>query len=204
EAQFVCYMEAEQKPGYYVVKSRDTGEILKFFSGYKGKYPPAIQGFSELPINMTFDWIMDRINSAELAVREGELPEYQCDEKERRYCRYRYLCFEEEIEKEAVEVTQTDVVAAAELYREGKIFEGMGKERVDQAKEIIHAYAKAQGVDNPFKVGGLSVKYRGQKQRTYIKEDLLKSLVSEELLEKVIGKTKAWDDVYIRVLKSDD
>ena len=199
EAQEICYLEAEGKPGYYLVKSRDTGELLKYFVPYKGQFPPELPGFSrELELSTNIDNILERIHLAEICVLDGVLPDYECSEKEGRYCKFRYLCSDEK-ETEVKDVILPDLLEAAELHREGKIFSAMAEERIEQAKLAFLNYAKT--VDPKFHVGGVSVSYRGMKTKEYIKSKLLKELVSKELLDKVTGQTSPYEDISIRILK---
>ena len=202
EAQEICYLEAEGKPGYYVVKSRDTGKLLKYFVPYKGHYPPELPGFTrELKLSMDIDSILERIHWAEICVQDNILPDYKCNEKESRYCNFRYLCSDVKEEEVAKEVNFPDLVEAAELYKEGKIFSDMAEERIEQAKAAFLNYAKT--VDAKFRVGGVSVSYAGQKQKSYVDEKKLRELVDKELLDKIYAKGKPYDSVYIRVLKEE-
>ena len=189
QAQVTCYAEALKLPILFVVKNRDTGEIIKT----RLDKPP-----------MLIDDILSKLNTVELYVRDGELPPEEFDEKRQacRWCHYRYLCTKPEPESEVKVEELPSLLEAAELYKEGKAFEELATERLDQAKSVFLTHSKTTNIDK-FKVGGVSVSYLGTRQRQYLDEAKLKELVSGDILKQVYKMGKPWDDLRVRILKEE-
>jgi len=200
EAQELCYLEAEGRPGYYIVKSRDTGELLRFKVPYRGYYPPNLYGFNrEVVPKRTFRDIIDKLNLAAVALQQGQLPDYECSDEEKRYCKFKYLCGEQlQLEPDVIELGLPSLLEAADMHIEGKMLETLASERIEMAKIVFLEHAKKQP---KFRVGGISVSYRGLKSKEYVKTSLLKQLVSKELLDKVVGQSNLFEDISIRILK---
>ena len=191
QAQITCYAEAAKfLPILLAVKCRDTGEIIKRFLDK----PP-----------MDFNVILDKLHEVELCVRDGVLPEVTFDEKsdQCRWCRFRYLCTKEEKEETpAKEVTSPTLLEAAELYKEGKQYERMAEERIDQAKNVFIGHAKEQGLEK-FRTGGLSISWLGERTKRFLSEKRLKELVDEKIIEQCYMESKVYPDLRIRLLKEE-
>jgi len=200
-AQEVCYLEAEQKPGVYAVLNRDTGKLNKYEVSHNGLN---LNLFPKLEFTTTFTDIISKLEKVELFVRDNELPPGS-DSESCRYCRYKFLCLkevkEEPVTSDIVEVTLPSLVEAAQLWKEGKQYERMAEERVEQVKQVFVTHAKAG--NDKFKVGGVSVSYRGQRSRKYLSETKLKELVDETILSKAYLEGKIFEDISIKPLKEE-
>jgi len=197
EAQEVCYVGVTERPGLYVVKNRDNGQMTLHTVPY-GEL--VIPGHKILPVHITFDDIVDKLNSVEISVRGGELPGCSTPENERRWCPFKYLCTQEVPEEKGVVVAQAELLEAADLWKEGNKMEREGKDKIEYATAVL----LAQGIMTPkYTVSGLSVSYGGQKTKKYVDVKTLRELVSEDLVKKVMKESKAYNDLKIREIKED-
>ena len=194
-SQIVVYMEAEKKPAFYVVKSRDTGEQLRFSVPYKGAAIPNMRVI-EAPVDL--DTIMTNLALCEIAVQEGVLPE--CSITPNQWCGFRYLHAGFEKPEVIPDVSTAELEEAAALYREGLSLRNMGEDRLEHAKQVLTDYAKKTP---KYKVGGVSVSYRGERTKDFISEDELKKLLTPEQLAQVHKQSKPYADITIRVVKED-
>lgn len=195
--QEACYLEAEKRPGLYVVKCRDTGEIRRFVVPYQGT---SLDGWDELPLLQPFDSVVTRLRQVEQHILAGAVPDYSYDDKSSqcRYCSYRYLCLEQQREIPGVELP--DLLEAAALWKEGKQLEAEAETKLEAAKLSFLTYAKEQGMEK-FRVGGVSVSYAGKKQRRYLDEAKLRELLPSGVLEQAYKLGKEWDSIIIRTLE---
>lgn len=185
QAQITCYEANTQLPILYVVKNRDNGELNKMIL----EKPP-----------IDFSQICDKLNLVELCVQDGVLPdaEYTEDSERCRWCKFPYLCIKPEKEVKVEELPS--LIEAAELFKEGKKYEEMSEERIEQAKHIFLSHAKENKLDK-YQVAGVSISYSGERQKSYIDEKKLKELVSEDIWKQVYKQSKPWDDIRIRILE---
>ena len=186
-----CYLEVENSPGIYIVKCRDTGEKLRFSIGVE------LKGFKLLPLSLTYDNVLDKLNQVELWVREKTLPPIEYNEKSEqcRWCKGRHiLCT---VQQRNTEVILPNLIEASELWKEGKRLSDEGEEKLELAKLAFLQHSKENKLDR-YSVGGLNVSYYGVRQRESIDEKLLKELVNEEIWRKALKRGKEWDDLRIR------
>ena len=184
-AQVSCYQHMLKLPILLAVKCRDTGQLLETIL----PDPP-----------MDFYSILDKLLQVEVSVREGELYPATCDEKDKRYCSFRFLCEPSEEKALAKVESLPSLIEAAALWKEGKQLESQAEERLEQAKQAFIAYPQSSQVDK-FSVGGVSVSYLGKKSRIYLDEAKLKELLAPEILELARKQGKTWEDVRIRAIK---
>ena len=163
------------------VKNRDTGQIIDLYL----HSPP-----------ISFSDIIDKLNSAELSARDGELPAITCDDKERRRCRFSYLCTPTMPEPKQVDKS---LIEAAELWREGKGLEKEAEEKIELAKAVFLQYCQLEKMDR-VAVSGLSVSYGGMRHRTYLDEAMIKKLVPAEIWEQAQRPGKEYHLLTIREL----
>ena len=198
--QEACYLEAIKRPGFYAVQNRDTGELLKYSIPRNGKFIE-LEGFERLEIPITYEQVESKLHLVELGVQNQDLPQTAFDEKsnECRWCRVRYLCSKEDKEEKAKDLNLPTLLEAAELYKEGKQFERMAEERVEQARQVFITHAKEQGLEK-YRVQNLSISYRGQKTKKWLDEKTIRSLVSPEIVKQAEKESKPYDDYSIRIL----
>lgn len=190
-SQEACYIGYMQKPGLYVVKDRNSGEMSIYTVPFGDVVIP---GHTILPINMTLDAVLDKIHQVDVAVRGNELPD--CDVEDR-WCGFRYLCDKKVKAEEGLpEATQEELLEAVSIWREGKALEKDASDKVEFAKQVFLTTAKA-GTPK-FKVGGVSVSYAGQRTRKTLDSKMLRELVSKEIIKKAERESKPYDDISIR------
>ena len=144
--------------------------------------------------------IIDKLVKVEIYVQDNKLPEIAYDEKSCRWCRFRYLCTDEN--RTAKVETLPSLLEAAEIYKEGKRFEAMAKDRIEQARTTFVAHSKTSGIDK-YTCGGISVSYLGQRTRTWLDEVIIRAEASLELIEKATKQSVPWDDIRLRLVKED-
>ena len=182
-AQVTCYQKAIQLPILMAVKNRDTAVIKRDIM----TSPP-----------LSFERIVDSLNIAEQSVRNGSLPEWKCDERARERCPMSYLCGPGKAEVK--ELALPDLIEAARLWREGKELEREAEEKLGKARDAFLARAREEP---SFTVEGLAVQYYGVRQRSYIDEVALRSLVPEETIKQAMRPGKPWDDLRVRERKQE-
>ena len=199
-AQEACYLKAEGKPGIYWVMNRDTGRSLKYIvNDFENRIN--LPGFERVTLPITYEQIVEKLNSVEIYAQENELPEVEYEEDKCRYCRFRYLCADMKEEEVSQELNAPGLLEAAKLYREGNDQRKQGEDKVDFAKDILIKYAKSSEISK-YRVGGVSVSYRGQKTKEYLDSALLK-VENSELYQRYLKQSRPYEDVSIRVLKGD-
>jgi len=198
QAQVACYIGFSQAPALYVVKNRDNGKMDRFTIPY-GK--EILEGHTVQHIPITLDQIIDKLNLVEAFVRTGELPD-GVEATECQWCSFRFLCSEgtgETEEKESMpETTETELMEAADLWKEGKKQEAEAKGNIEFAKGIFlqHAQSKPK-----FRVGGVSVSYSGSRTRKTLDEKMLRELVDPSIIKKAERTSKPYDDIRIKALE---
>lgn len=205
-AQETCYLEAEDRPGLYVVGNRDTGELLKYTIPYNHQSLD-LPGFEELELPITYDAIIDKLHRVEFSVKAGELltGNYSESSDQCRYCRFKFLCLKETVE-EAQEVDTPTLLEASAMYKDGHALEKQGEAMKTTAKDAFLQHAKA---NNPkfdpvkFKTSIVSVSYRGMKTKRYADEKKMKEVLDEDTLAKCYSESKPYDDVGIYILKEE-
>lgn len=193
EAQEALYLHATHKSGLYVVKNRDTGELLKYYvpNTYDGGYYSPV-GWERLDLRVKAADILSKFEMIESKVQEGMLPDAEssglCDR-----CSYRYLC-----EKEPTKLVSVtpDLAQAVTLWKEGKIAEAEGEEKLAKAKGMFVAHMQGAGLDK-CAVADLTVRYYGQRVNKYVDVKLLESMVTKEVMQKVTRQGKTWEDIRI-------
>jgi hypothetical protein len=95
-----------------------------------------------------------------------------------------------------VEETPT-LIEAAQLWKEGKVEANTGAEKQEKAKDAFLKHAKENKLEK-YKTCGLSVSYGGQHSRRYLDEKMLKTLISDKLIEQCMKEGKKWEDIRIR------
>lgn len=197
--QVLCYLEAEQSPGIYWVMNRDNGQSLKLvINDFKNELD--LPGFEKINLAPTYKDIIDKLNDVEIAAQYEELIDgIKTDNC--RWCQYRYLCFDMKEEEEAKEeITLPDLVEAAQMYKEGHEMSKTG----EQMKEIgrLSLVSHAKNTDTPkFRTGGVSVRYRGQKTKTWLDNEVIKAHLDDEVIRLATRESAPYDDVSIRILK---
>ena len=197
--QEACYLEAEQKPGFYACINRDNGTLLKYSVPFNGVHVHA-KGFTELKITTSFSEIIDKLHEVELYVRDRELPPAKYNEKDCRWCRFKYLCTDTTPEAEIPEADSISLIEAADMWKKGNELEKSGSEMKDIAKATLLSHAKDNNLDK-FKVGGVSVSYLGERRNEYFDKDSAIKDVGEDMVLSWYKKGKAWDNVRIIILK---
>jgi len=202
DGQEACYLEAEGKPGLYWVMNRDTGVPLRYTVNDTTGMLARLDGFTPITLASTFEEVLDNLNEVELNVMEGKLVEATCDDRRRRYCRFRYLC---ETEIEATESTTKEILDAATLYVEGDDEEKQGKDKKRQAVDLLIADAKAKENLRPTRIGGLvSFTYHGQSRKKWLDEKTVRSMATPEILRAAEREGKLFESYTIRRLKGDE
>ena len=195
QAQVACYTGKLEKPGLYVVKCRDSGEMALYTVPYRELVIP---GHTVLLVHTTLEQVIERLHLAEVFVRTGELPECEYPESGRRWCDFRYLCLDPKEESETPEVNQEELLEAASLHKEGKEMEKGAVERIEYARQIFLQHAKQVP---KFRAGGVSVTYRGRKQKEYLDSKGLKE-AHPNIHAKFTKKSAPYDDMTIRVVEN--
>ena len=192
--QEACYLEAEGMPGIYWVLNRDTGQHLSYIVNDHSNQIK-LDGFEKISLPITFNQIMDKLNEVEVCASEGTLPDSIIID-DCRWCRYKYLCIQED--KNIKEETSSDLVAASKQYEEARELERTANELKQEATQTLLNHSKATKIDK-FRVGNISLTYRGQKVRESIDVKTLK-LEVPDLYEKYKKESKPFDDFSIRIL----
>lgn len=200
--QEACYLQAEQSPGIYWVMNRDNGQSLKYIVNDFNN-DVNLNGFAKIELPVAYNQIVDNLNLVVIAISDGELPEaeYSEDSPHCRWCKFVYLC-----EKKVTKVDELDLpslVDAARMYKEGKELEAMADELKARATGTLLIHSKQSGV-NKFRTGGISWTYSGLKTKKYTDEKLLRELVDENILKRVIKESKPFEDYRIRILKGEE
>lgn len=197
--QLACYCEAHEKPGLFCVKNRDSGQVLVYDIPYGGVGTglAGLDGQIELPV--TWGQVYTNVSKAEYYTQRQELPPEEYEAKKCRWCNYKYLCVEEK-PSDGPNVTSAVLVEAAEQWKQAKAMADEAEQLQETAKETFLQYAKAQKQER-FRVGSLSISYRGQRTREYIHKKLAESLFGAEQVQKCTMKSKPYDDITIRVAK---
>ena len=185
QSQITCYAEATNLPILYVVKDRDSGELIKT----KLSKPP-----------LHIDSILDKLNVVELHVMDRALPDAEfLDNNKCYWCRFKFLCSKPEPKQESEEVNIINLVEAAKIYTDAQQLRKEAEEKIDWAKEVLIGHAKENKISK-YRVSDLSVSYRGQTTKEYLDSVLLKK-DSPEIYQKYVRHSKPYDDFSIRRLK---
>jgi CRISPR/Cas system-associated exonuclease Cas4 (RecB family) len=177
--QITAYQKAVNLPVMYVVKNRDSGQVLEPVPVLEK--PPA-------------DWeqVYDTILSVELAARKKQLcPATYSDDFACRTCRYRYLCQGEQGGPAPVEA---EVVRAAGLRRRAMELEAEAKELITETTPVLLAAARESG---KLTVDDLAITYVAPGDNITYPVTKLREYVTADVLEKV--KTVKKRSEYIRV-----
>ena len=190
--QECCYLEAEQSPGVYWIMERDSGASLKYT--VNGQLD--LTGFQNTVLPITFDQLLDKLNMVELTAQEGKLldgvPSDTCW-----FCQYKFLCVKEE-EKKTKEESGAHLVDAAETYRAALEMEKEAKTLKSRAVLTLLEHAKSNQVDK-YRVGGLSMTYRGQRVKESVDTARLRSS-EPEIYKRYLKQSQPYDDYSIKVL----
>lgn len=198
-AQEVCYLEAHQSPGIYVVKNRDNGELLLYKISYSGQdLPPAPSPLTPLHLPALFSEVANILQWADLCARDRELPKCTVPEDERRWCKFRYLCEEGAKEEVVSEVHHADLVEAARLYREADSLKKVAEETIEHSKSVFLSHARTTP---KFTVAGVRVSYSGMQTRKYLDRKKLEELVTEDVVEKAMSESKPYPGLRVTVLE---
>ena len=184
EAQVTCYSEATGLPILFVVKNRDTGEIIK----------------TELSETlMSFDDILDKLNMVELCVQDSVLPEatFSDDRDQCQWCHYHYLCIKKG-PKKLTKISEPNLLEAAKLWREGKQYEDMAKERIEDSRRTFLNYMKPNAI-NKCQVEKISISYN-ERVRQMIDEKKAKEILPAETISQITKEIK-YDDLRIREIE---
>lgn len=162
--QETCYMTAvgeENWPGFYIVKSRDTGRKNPF-------------DVHEPPTSM--DDIVDKINLVEAQARMGNLIEATCDESDMRYCQFRYLCSTPE--KVQVSEITSEVAEAFKLWKDNHLTAS----QVDTARDTIKEFMVANKLSS-LEAHDVLAQVTDREKETYPKVNLMKFVSSDVLMK---------------------
>lgn len=164
-AQIACYMEALHIPASYLVKSRDTGQVLR-------------QGLDEPPV--PFSQVYERVLAVEVEVRKGKLPEADCSPSYRRGCPYRYLCVDAPLlPGPAPDLGGLEVMV--QQWRKGKQLQEEAGTLVDEARDAFLTYLRGKELARA-EVGGLCLTLVPASERVSYPAAVLKKTVPAELL----------------------
>lgn len=188
--QECCYLEAEQSSGVYWVMERDSGDSLRYMvNGDIG-----LPDFKCTTLPVTFDQILDKLNIIEMTALEGKLlegvPNDLCW-----FCQYKFLCVKPKA-KIGKEEDQPHLITAAESYRSALDMEKEAKTLKGSATMTLLDHSKKNQIDK-YRVGGLSVTYRGQRTKTSIDADKLRQ-ENQELYNLCLKSSQPFDDFTIR------
>lgn len=193
ESQIACYTGQTEKPALYVVKNRDSGEMLKFTVPFGDTVIP---GLKILPIHTTLEQVLDKLHLVEAYVRTEELPDCDLSDK---WCNYKYLCAGTG-SKDLPEATEQEVLIAAREWKENREAIQQLEVSMSAAREILLSYARKV---SKFSAEGVSVSYQGMRSRTTWDEKVLKELLSEEQISAARKQGKPYEDLRIRILGND-
>lgn len=192
--QECCYLEAEKSPGVYWVMERDSGASLRYTVQDN---PYGLEGFTNISLPVTFDQILDKINMVELSAQEGKLMD-GIESGMCWFCQYKFLCLKEKEKDDTKQLDLPHLADAAETYKAALELEKEAKELKSDATLILLNHAKQNQIDK-YRVGGLSMTYRGQKTRDTLDGSKLKQ-ESPELYRLCLRQSKPFDDYSIKLL----
>lgn len=182
--QECCYLQHEKSPGIYWVMNRDSGEILKYIiNDFNNEYDiPIFKDFTRLTLPVTYDQIIDKLNSIELDIQEGKLsdavPNDNCF-----FCGFKYLCNKKDNKKVAIFVDDPAIKKATEDYKVAHEAETIAKEQKQSACNVLTEYCKREGQEQ-LRVNGVSYSYHGLKYTTTLdKSGLLSKLKTMTIID---------------------
>jgi len=196
-AQECCYLAATDMPGIYWIMNRNDGEPLKYVVDNPAHplVKLTLQGFERIQLPITIEQIVDKINTVELYLSIGELPDGDTDDCF--FCRYKYLCQETGTDMQVIDAP--DLVEAAETYKQGLKLEKEGKQLKSTGTQSLLLHAK-QSQLSKFQVSLVSFSYHGTVTEEYFDQELFKKQEPEQY-KKYLKKKKPYDKYSIRLLK---
>lgn len=196
--QECAYLTAENVPGIYWIMDRDSGEPQKYIVNDTEGFLK-LTGFQNIELPVDFTTIEDKLNEIEISVQAGVLP-VGIESDSCFFCKYKFLCIKEEDEGKAVKnVTNPDLITAAEEYKYGNDLEKTAEEIKIAARASLLLHCKQNNIEK-YLVSGLSVSYRGQRTKNSINADLLQK-ENPELYQLCLRQSSPFDDYTIRILK---
>ena len=197
-----CYLQAEGKSGLYVCMNRDTGDLAKYIVN-DTKKEISLDGFSNLTLPVTFEQVVDKLVNIEIEVTSGTMPKGDADEYTCNFCKLRYLCVKDIVEKKAKIVSIPTLLDAATQYKEGDTYFKLGKNMKESATFALLEHAKQNALDK-YRVSNISISYRGQTTKKWYDAKVLEALVDKKILKKALRQSEPYDAFTIRVLESKD
>ena len=188
--QECCYLEAEQSPGVYWVMERDSGANLRYMvNGDLG-----LPDFKPTTLPVTFDQIVEKLDMVEICAMNGQLmdgvPNDLCW-----FCQYKFLCIKQKADI-GKEEDQPHLVAAADTYQTALEMEKDAKALKSNATTTLLDHSKKNHISK-YRVGDLSVTYRGQRTKTSVDADKLRQ-ENQELYNLCLKTSQPFDDYTIR------
>jgi len=200
--QEACYLEAEHKPGLYIVMNRDTGDLAKYIINDKDNRIQ-IEGFTNLELPITFEQVLEKLVNIEIEVSSGNMPKGDGSEQECGWCRYRYLCITTDVTERKVKLVNVPTLLdAAIMYKDGNNYEKLGKDMKQSATIALLEHAKSEKLDK-YKVSDLSISYRGQTTRKWYDAKILEQIVDKKILKKAERQSEPYDSFSIRIINNE-
>jgi hypothetical protein len=195
--QEASYLKHENSPGIYWVMNRDSGKTLKYIiNDFNNEYN--FPGFTKLTLPVTYEQIVDKLNSIELDVAEGKL----CDpvpNEDCHWCHFTHLCTGNN-KKFKIFVDDGEVKKAAIEYKSALEAEKLATSRKQSATGTLLGYAKMEG-NEKFKTQGISFSYNGPKYKTTHDIDKLERILKDLNMIDSQGKKITCDTIINQIEK---
>lgn len=194
--QECCYLESQKRPGVYWMMDRDTGDNLKYIvNDFNNELD--LPGFEKITLPITFDDLVNKLNSIELDVMDGRLSKAE-ESDDCFFCSMKFLCDKEE-SKKAVMVTEPKLLTISEQYKKGLAMEKEAKVLKSSAVSALCNHARTNKL-NKFKTSILSMSYRGMKTKTWLDEDTIRKHAPADIVRLAERESEPYDDYTIRLI----
>ena len=200
--QECCYLESQKRPGVYWMMDRDTGDNLKYIvNDFNNELD--LPGFDKITLPLTFDDLVNKLNSIELDVMDGRLSKAE-ESDDCFFCAFKFLCDKEE-SKKAVIVAEPQLLDASNQYKKGLNMEKEAKVLKNSAVSTLLAHARNNKI-NKFRTDILIVSYRGMKTKKWLDEDIIRKNAPADIVRLAERESEPYDDYTIRLSnkKGDD
>ena len=194
--QECCYLEAQKRPGVYWMMDRDTGDNLRYVvNDFNNELD--LPGFEKITLPITFEDLVNKLNSIELDVQEGKLSKAE-ESDDCFWCGFKFLCDKEE-SKKAVMVSEPQLLDMSKQYKKGLDMEKEAKALKSSAVATLLAHARNNKI-NKFRTSVLSVSLRGMKTKKWLDEDVIRKNAPADIVRLAERESEPYDDYTIRLV----
>jgi hypothetical protein len=158
-----------------------------------------LPGFDKITLPITFDDLVNKLNSIELDVMDGKLSKAE-ESDDCFWCSFKFLCDKEETKK-AVMVSEPQLLSASEQYKKGLTMEKEAKALKSSAVSALCNHARANKLKK-FRTTIISMNYRGMKTKKWLDEDTIRKNAPADIVRLAERESEPYDDYTIRLVSN--